>query len=284
MLAVPRFVISTDLESSTSPLDKPSTPPNPKIEATNLHPPIRESVPEAPNRSVLPLSVKRVVIDPGHGGEDPGAISETGLSEKDVTLDIAIRLCRLMEQSPFTAILTRESDQTLSLESRVDFANSMKADLFVSIHINWVQPSSIRPVETYYVGPSEDPDVLKLATLENRVSNYSISEYRQLMDKMFLDSRRNESRLLAIEINSELYDGLKQINPKLENRGVKMAPFAVLLGTQMPAVLAEVSALSNQEEAQLLRDDKYKNMIAIALFNGINSYVNKLGTPSGRGI
>lgn len=228
------------------------------------------------SRAVLPLSVKKVVIDPGHGGKQHGAISESGVSEKHITLDIALRLRRLMENGPLEVLMTREADTTLSLEKRVAFANANHADLFVSIHINWMEPREIRPLETYYVGATNDPAIIKLASIENRDSGYSLADYRRLLDKIYLDNRREESQRLATAVNSELYQSLSQINPELENRGVKMAPFAVLIGTQMPAILAEVSCLSNEDDVKLLTNADYREKIAQALLRGILSYANNL--------
>jgi N-acetylmuramoyl-L-alanine amidase len=252
------------------------------LEQQTAQPPVPSTAPADLNLSVLPLSVRRVVIDAGHGGDQPGAISNTGLAEKDVTLDIALRLRQLLKQSPYEVLLTRESDQTVSLADRVKFANAKKADLFVSIHVNWMQPRSIRPLETYYVGPTNDPHVLQLASLENRQSGYSLSEYRQLLDKVYLDVRRNESHDLAKTVDAELFKSLKPLNPKLDDRGVKMAPFAVLVGTQMPAVLAEVSSLSNAEDDKLLRNDQYKQKIAVSLFEGITTYAKNLSSSGKR--
>jgi len=228
------------------------------------------------DRGVVPLTIRRVVIDPGHGGRQTGAISESGVSEKEITLDIALRLRRLMEQGSFEVMMTRQTDQTIPLEKRVAFANDNRADIFVSIHVNWVEPREIRPLETYYIGPSDDPATLKLATMENRDSAHSMSDYRRLLEKIYLDTRRDESRMLAKTINANLYGSLKTINPELENRGVKMAPFVVLVGTQMPAILVEVSSLSNEEEVSLLTDADYREKIASALHNGIRAYANSL--------
>ena len=245
------------------------------------------SVPQSPpadvNLSVLPLSVKRIVIDPGHGGDQHGTTSNTGLKEKDVTLDIALRVRRLMKQSPYEVLLTRDTDKTVTLADRVALANSKKADLFVSIHINWMQPKSIRPLETYYVGASSDPQVLQLASAENRDSGYSLSEYRHLLEKVYLDVKRDESRALAKTVNSELYGSLKPLNPALNDRGVKTAPFAVLIGTEMPAVLTEVSSLSNDEDDKLLKDEKYKERIAASIFEAITKYAKTLNSSGKRG-
>jgi N-acetylmuramoyl-L-alanine amidase len=162
---------------------------------------------------------------------------------------------------PVEKVMTRHGDETLPLEKRVAFANDNNADLFVSIHVNWMEPREIRPLETYYVGATNDPAVIKLASIENRDSGYSLADYRRLLEKIYLDTRRDESHRLAKIINTELYQSLSQINPELENRGVKMAPFAVLVGTQMPAVLAEVSCLSNEDDVKLLTNDDYREKI-----------------------
>ena len=288
VLAIPSFVISRGKASPSIPVNANTAIVHSVVEPRTAEPPVPLTPPSDVNLSVLPLSVKRIVIDPGHGGDQPGAISNTGLAEKDFTLDIALRLRQLMKQSPFEVLLTRETDQTVALANRVAFANAKKADLFVSIHINWMQPRSIRPLETYYVGTTNDPQVLQLASLENRHSGYSLSEYRQLLDKVYLDTRRNESHALAKTLDAELYRSLKPLNPKLDDRGAKMAPFAVLVGTQMPAVLAEVSSLSNDEDDKLLKDEQYREKIAAALFRGISTYAQNLngsgkrgGTPSG---
>lgn len=245
-----------------------------------------EIPPEAPrplNRAVFPLSVKRIVIDAGHGGKQTGAISESGISEKEITLDVALRLRRLMEQASFDAMLTRQADQTLSLEKRVAFANASNADLFVSIHINWMEPRQLRPLETYFVGPTDDPAVIKLVSMENQESGYSLADYRQLLEKVYIHTRRDESRRLAETIHTELYYTLREINPKIDNRGVKMAPFIVLVGTQMPAILVEVSCLSNDDEVRLLTNGDYREKIALALLRGIRQYANSLNGSGKKG-
>jgi N-acetylmuramoyl-L-alanine amidase len=283
VLAMSSFVISRGKTSSSIAVNANPAILHPVVEPRTAEPPVPLARPGDVNLSVLSLSVQRIVIDPGHGGNQLGAISNTGLAEKDVTLDIALRLRRLMKQSPFEVLLTRETDQTVTLANRVAFANSKKADLFVSIHVNWMQPRSIRPIETYYVGATNDPQTLQLASLENRDSGYSLSEYRQLLEKVYLDVRRNESRALANTVDAELYRSLKPLNPKLNDRGVKMAPFAVLVGTEMPAVLAEVSSLSNDEDDKLLKDEWYREKIAVSLFEGIRIYAKNLNSSGKRG-
>jgi N-acetylmuramoyl-L-alanine amidase len=188
-----------------------------------------------------------------------------------------------MEKASFEVMLTRQTDQTLSLEKRVAFANTNNADLFVSIHVNWMEPRRLRPLETYFVGPSNDPAVIKLVSMENQESGYSLSDYRQLLEKVYIHTRRDESRRLAETIHTELYHSLREINPTLDNRGVRTAPFIVLVGTQMPAILVEVSCLSNEEEVRLLTNGDYREKIALALLRGIRGYANSLNGSGKKG-
>ena len=233
------------------------------------------SHPRPIDRDAIPLLIKTIVIDPGHGG-DPGAIAESGLTEKEITLDIALRLHRLLSKGPFEVLLTRDTDRHLSLDKRVSFANEHKADLFLSIHVNSMEPHTIRALETYYVGPTDDPHTLKLASRENKESGYSLSDYKQILEKIYVDARRDESRAVARTIQSQLFQSLKAKNPELENRGVRTAPFVVLIGTQMPAVLVEIACLSNDDEVELLTKQDYRENIAQALAQGIRRYANGL--------
>ena len=284
LLAVLAFFWQLSPVISTRPA---ATPENSKAEIKQSQAMAQSAAPEvqalapAPHpldRTVIPLGVKRIVIDAGHGGKQPGAISESGVSEKDITLDIALRVHRLLDKAPFEVLMTRQDDRTMTLEKRVAFANSNRADLFVSIHINWTEPREIRPLETYFVGPSNDPATMKLASMENQESGYSLSEYRRVLEKIYIDTRRDESRSLAKNIHAELYHSLKAVNPTLDNRGVRTAPFLVLVGTEMPAILLEVSTLSNEEEVELLIDPDYREKIALAVSRGIGSYASNLNS------
>ena len=181
-LAVPSLVVSRGKEAPKSPTEDTTKSPSP-VAGQVLNSAVPLSTPYRMSRAVLPLSVKRIVIDPGHGGKQHGAISESGVSEKDITLDIALRLRRLMENAPFEVLMTRQTDESLSLEKRVDFANTNNADLFVSIHVNWMEPREIRPLETYYVGATNDPAVIKLAGIENRDSGYSLGRLSAVAGK-----------------------------------------------------------------------------------------------------
>ena len=279
LLTVPSHLVSKGSAPSAAPV-KPSAAvlnidSTPESEVPLSHPrPI--------NREAIPLVIKRIVIDPGHGGE-PGATSESGVTEKEITLDVALRLRRLLENEPFEVLLTRETDRRVSLDQRVGFANEHKADLFLSIHVNWMEPHNIRAVETYYVGPTDDPATLKLASRENKDSAFSLSDYKQILEKIYVDARRDESRALAKTIQSRLFRSLKPKNPLLQNRGVKTAPFVVLIGTQMPAVLIEISSLSNQGDVELLTKMDYRENIALALLEGIRGYANGFKAFDGKG-
>jgi len=235
------------------------------------------------NLAIIPLGVKKIVLDPGHGGKDVGTSIANGLTEKEVTLDISRRLRRLLEQASFEVFMTRDKDETVSLARRTALANAKGADLFVSIHINWLEQSQARGMETYYLGPTDDPVLLRLTTRENRDSGYSLADFRKLLDGIYLSVRRDESRRLAETVQRMLVASLHPQNPLLVNRGVKTAPFAVLVGTEMPAILAEVACLSNAEEAQLLATSQYRQDIAQALFQGIRAYAQSLNRSSKKG-
>jgi N-acetylmuramoyl-L-alanine amidase len=226
--------------------------------------------------AVLPLGVKKIVVDPGHGGKDAGTSVPGGLTEKEVTLDIGLRLRRLLEQAGFEVVMTRDKDEAVPLRQRTALANAQGADLFVSIHLNWIDRSQARGMETYYLGATEDPELLQLAAQENRDSGYSLGDFRKLLDGIYLSMRRDESRRLAETIQRTLVKSLRPKHPAVSNRGVKTAPFAVLVGTEMPAILAEVACLSNAEEAQLLATPPYRQEIAQALVQGIRAYAQAL--------
>lgn len=232
---------------------------------------------------VLPLGVTKIAIDPGHGGADSGATTPLGIVEKDVTLDIGLRLRRLLEDASFEVVMTRERDKTVSLARRAKLANTKFADLFVSIHVNWFKTPDPRGAETYYLGPTDDPHSLELAVIENRISGYSLGDYRRLLESIYLDVRRTESHQLAKAIQHELATSLRPANSPLVNRGVKMAPFLVLVATEMPAILSEVSYLSNQEEARSLATPEYRQRVAQALMQGILAYANTLNLSSQKG-
>src|SRR5262249_45298679 len=157
------------------------------------------------------------------------------------TADIAERVGRLVVQRHFEAVMTRSTDESVSLLQRAAIANGRQGDIFVSIHLNSFQPSSVCGVETYFLGPTKEPDRVVLAARENEQSGYSLSDMRLLFERIYSDARREESRRLAEAVQRALMRSLRSDDPALTDRGVKMAPFVVLVATDMPAILAEVS-------------------------------------------
>lgn len=237
------------------------------------------SVPRPIGPEVFALAIERIILDPGHGGEDTGTAIK-GLREKDLTLDIAQRLRNLLKND-FEIILSREDDRALTLRERSDLANARNAHLFVSIHINWFA-SKTRGVETYFAGATDDPALNEFAQRENAGSGYSMSDMRSLLEKTFLDTRQETSRRFAARVQESLFRSLKLENPELLDRGVKSAPFVVLIATEMPAILAEVSCLSNEREADLLAKPLYRDHIAQALAAGIKRYADEVDPTAGQ--
>lgn len=224
------------------------------------------------DRAVLPFSVRRVAIDAGHGGLHSGTASANGIEEKSITLDVAQRVASLLAANGFDPLMTRDGDETLGLNERGDLANQRGADVFVSIHVNWFSQKSVRAVETFYLGPTEDEELQRLAARENLDSSISLGDFRHALERVYADVRRQESKELARAVQGQLLKSLQTINPWVEDRGVKSAPFGVLISTEMPAILAEVGCLSNEEEARLLESASYRQYVAEAIFEGIRSY------------
>ena len=223
-------------------------------------------------RGVIPLDVRIIVVDAGHGGMDSGThLPRYGLLEKDITWDIAERLRALLEKD-FVVIMTRNGDETVALRDRTEIANSAAADLFVSIHVNWLPDREARGFETYFAGATVDPFLKNLAAAENRDSGFSVADTRRLLDGIYSGVRLSESRRLAEWVGASLFDTLSVPNTHVVDRGVMRAPFVVLVATEMPAVLAEVACISNDREARLLGLEPYRQSIAEALYSGIKGY------------
>ena len=261
-----------------------------RAEASLISP--RASLPPLPpaepmgtvSASAFPLSVHRVVLDAGHGGGDPGASSTSRLIEKEVTLDLQNRLQKLLQKDGFEVVLTRTGDRLIPLRERARLANHSSGDIFVSIHVNSLQSHlASHGVETYYLGPTTDPSLTRLAAAENLASGYSVSDLHALLDRVYGDVRRDESRRLAATVQQQMFSGLRAIDPGLENWGVKRAPFIVLVATEMPAILAEVGCLSNDREAEMLGSATYRQQIAQALFHGIHAYASANDAPQKKG-
>ncbi len=225
----------------------------------------------------LGLKINRIVVDAGHGGHDSGTLGPDGIEEKDVVLDVALRLGKLLkERLGADVIYTRDDDTFIPLETRTAIANKAQADLFISIHANSSSDPSARGVETYYLNFTTSADALEVAARENAVSDESIHQLSDLVKKIALQDKINESREFASDVEQSLYVGLEDGNPGLKDRGVKKAPFVVLIGANMPSILAEISFLTNPSDAQELRDSQYKQRIAESLYHGVARYVGSL--------
>jgi N-acetylmuramoyl-L-alanine amidase len=224
------------------------------------------------------LKVQTIVIDPGHGGIDPGATGHQGLREKDVALDIAKRLRdKLVRTGNYRVLLTREDDRKVYLKERIAFAKQNRADLFISIHINSVgdQAGTLNYVETYYFGPQTEQRVLKVVEQENRDSQYTMAEFRDLIARIGDTLKTEESMDLARTIHRQLYRKLRHYSDNLIDAGTKPGPFVVLLGVEVPSVLVEVSCISNKAEETRLSRPAYRDSVAGILKTGIVEYLEQ---------
>jgi N-acetylmuramoyl-L-alanine amidase len=229
----------------------------------------------------LGLGVSRIVIDPGHGGHDPGARAR-GLNEADLTLDVALRLEKLLKKEPgLEVVLTRRTDVYIPLEERTAIANREGADLFLSIHANTSRNTSARGVETYFLSFAGSADAEAVAARENSSHAGEMHKLPDIIRAITLNNKLDESRDFAGMVQEALVSRLRRSSKAVQNRGVKKAPFVVLIGAEMPSVLAEVSFMSNRQELQLLRSAAYKNRIAEALHAAVMRYRRSLkGSPT----
>jgi N-acetylmuramoyl-L-alanine amidase len=242
---------------------------------------IREARPTASgDRSLiraLGLKIGKIVIDPGHGGHDTGTIGPNGLEEKDLVLEVGRRLGKLLEtRLGAEVVYTRKDDTFIPLETRTAVANQARADLFISIHANSSHDEAARGVETYYLNFTSSPEALEVAARENAVSEKSIYELQDLVKKIALKEKIEESREFAGDVQQSLHSGLAVKSPAIRDRGVKKAPFIVLIGANMPSILAEISFVSNPTDEHRLATSEYRQRIAESLYRGIAKYVNGL--------
>jgi N-acetylmuramoyl-L-alanine amidase len=223
------------------------------------------------------LKLGRVVIDAGHGGHDSGTIGPNGLMEKDLVLDVAMRLGALItRQMGAEVIYTRSTDVFIPLEERTKIANDQKADLFISVHANSSPEPSASGVETYYFNLTSDKNGLDLATRENATADSSISDLNDLLHRAVLQTKREESREFAQKVQASLSAASRKSNGPVRDRGVRQAPFVVLIGATMPSILAEIGFVSNPRDERLLRRSDQREKIAEALFKGVLQYANSL--------
>lgn len=225
----------------------------------------------------LGLSIRRIVLDPGHGGKDPGTISPSGLKEKDIVLKVARLIApQLREQLGCEVILTRDRDVYVPLEERTAIANSKEADLFVSIHVNSAPTPAAKGIETYVLDLATNTDAMRVAAQENATSTSQIGDLQSILLDLIQNTKINESAKLAELVQDSIVKGLNRTYPGVTDLGVKKAPFVVLIGAQMPAILTEIAFLSNPTEARRLQSDRYLAKVAEQITAGISSYASNL--------
>ncbi len=277
----PRYEAATIDDPSRIVVDLSSTGTTPKEASSSQNPvrkvpkgsitQMRDDVPSL--ASQLGLKVSRIVIDPGHGGKDPGAISPTGVMEKDLTLEIAKILARRLRADGFEVHLTRTRDEFLTLEERTGFANRKKADLFVSLHINSHHNSSVNGIETYFLNLTTDSTAIEVAARENAAAQKSMSDLQLIINDLMLNSKINESSRFANNVQTYVVSSAINIGYEGKNLGVKQAPFYVLLGAQMPSVLLELGFITSPTDISMLKRQAYKETLVDGIAKGINNYI-----------
>ncbi|MCI5148100.1 MAG: AMIN domain-containing protein [Candidatus Electrothrix sp. MAN1_4] len=228
----------------------------------------------------LGLGVRRIVIDPGHGGKDPGAVG-FGLKEKDIVLNVAQKIKKTLEEkNGYEVFLTRDGDVSLSLEERTAIANTKEADLFLSIHVNAHPEKNIRGVETFYLNLATHTEAMRVAALENATSTHNMSEMQDILSELMQNEKINESSQLAEFVQLNMVNGLKRGSFYVKDLGVKQAPFYVLIGAEMPAILAEIAFITNPKDAQLMKNERYLQTLADYIVAGVLSYVKNQRTAA----
>jgi len=238
----------------------------------------------------LGLGARTIVIDAGHGGHDPGTIGRSGLQEKDLVLDVAIRLERLVRKElGADVVMTRSTDVFIPLEERTAIANAKGADLFLSIHANASRNPRARGIETYFLNFARSSHAEAVAARENAISEATLKDLQGLVKAITLNTKIDESRDFASSVQEAMVAGVRRLHT-VPDRGVHTAPFYVLIGANMPAVLAEIAFVSNPEDERRLRTPDYRDTLAHSLLRGVKSYLEALNrtqtrqlTDSGRG-
>jgi len=269
-----RFIAPTPPPVAPPPAVAPAAPTPTQAAAPALNPALFKGGRGLPLSRAFGLGVNTILLDPGHGGEDTGCIGHGGTLEKEMALDIARRLKRRLElRTSAEVLMTRDADLTLPLAERVAIAHAKHADLFVSIHLNFIPNKPMNLIETFYFGPGTDARSLELARRENSGQGPEMSELREIIERMETQMRREESPRLAAAIQSSLYRNSHNADAGILDYGTKRGPFVVLNQAEVPAVLAEVSCLSNREEEQRLGTPDHREDIAAYLETGILEYL-----------
>lgn len=271
-----RLVIDVEGPPTTPPTSNPptlpSSGPSAPANAPSIGPASTTSGGDYTLARQLGLGVSRIVIDAGHGGTDPGA-KANGVEEAELTLDIALRVERLLKQQPgMQVVLTRRTDVFIPLEERTEIANREGADLFLSIHANAARRATAKGVETYFLNFATNPEAEAVAARENATSGKSMGNLPKLVQQITLNTKVKESREFAQMVQTGMIRGLRAQNKLVTDLGVKQAPFVVLIGAEMPSVLAEISFVTNKAEANLLKTESYKQRIAQSLADAVLKY------------
>jgi N-acetylmuramoyl-L-alanine amidase len=258
---------------SGSPSEKPDL-----IRPASIPQPTRDG--QSTLTRTLGLKIGRIVIDPGHGGHDTGTIGPTGLMEKDLCLDVALRLGKIIEQRLPGAdvIYTRSDDTFVPLEERTNIANQAKADLFISIHANSSRDSGARGIETYYLTLKGSAEAMEVAARENATAQEGVHDLENLVKKIAQTEKIDESKEFAEDIQESLSKRMLHAGKSVKNRGVRKAPFVVLIGADMPSILTEISFLSNPADEKLLKQPEQRQKVAEGLFQGISSYLENMNS------
>ena len=278
--SAPASVEAAAPEAGSSPAKKSRTNARKSAhdQATEMGPPATPELTRDGQHSLtraLGLKIGRIVIDAGHGGHDTGTIGPTGLMEKDLCLDVALRVGKLIHQRLPSAevVYTRSDDTFVPLEQRTEIANDARADLFLSIHANSSQDRHARGIETYYLNFTGSSDAMEVASRENALSENGVHDLQDIVQKIAKNEKIEESRDFAGIIQDSLAKRMEGINRGDRNRGVRKAPFVVLIGANMPSVLAEISFISNPSDEQWLKKPENRQRVADGLYRGIETYL-----------
>lgn len=260
----------TKLEETISSL--PKSPPEAKHNVSTV---VEKKA--KPTKPPIISKIRRIVVDPGHGGHDPGAVGPTGLQEKDVVLLIGLKLKELLEDElQIDVLMTRSTDIFIPLEERTAIANKVGADLFVSVHANAAPNRNAAGIETYYLNLAKTDKAAQLAAKENGTSLEKVSVLQAILFDLMANYKLNDSAHLAEEVQKSLHKKVRSQFPDVKNLGVKQGPFYVLVGATMPSILVETAFLSNALEESRLKEDNYQKITAEGIMEGIRSYISTL--------
>jgi len=249
-----------------------------KIDKRESSAPSEPEVPPVSHFAVkMDPEIRRIVVDPGHGGRDPGAVGPSGVREKDVVLGIARNLKAILESEVGAeVVLTRADDRFLSLEERTAFANTRNADLFVSLHVNAHKDENVHGIETYYLNVANDAEAARVAAFENAVSTKELNDLEMILQDLMFNSKITESSQLAGEVQSHMVEALTREYEGVRDLGVKHGPFYVLVGARMPSILIETAFISNEKEEKSLSEKVFQQTLASGIARGIESYIQQV--------